>query len=393
MNPALASHEPMSAAAFDAVQHTLYGAIGHDDAWPEVVRTLAEAFSADVACWCSTDGPDPHSPSFYAAWNLPEALNRAYNDQWLAHNPWLPAGMARKLFVQGSIFRGTDVVPAPVLRKTAFYRDYMALYPVEHLLTAVVSDGSVPGLAPPMLFSLFRRPDRPDFDAKDVARLHLVYPHMLRAFDLHWTTRRVQEQVALLHGFLDALDFGVVMLDPAAQAVYANQAARALTAAPGMAPWLGGLPVRVQADEPLSALVHAAARGRGGSVALGEGLPALVALALPVHAPTASAPAHDAASDGDGLSRPGACMLLLARQGQAREGVADFVTRLFGLSAAEARVLPLLLQGERPARMADALGVKLSTVRTQLSAIFAKTGALRQQDLIRLLGSVPPVRL
>jgi DNA-binding CsgD family transcriptional regulator len=37
--------------------------------------------------------------------------------------------------------------------------------------------------------------------------------------------------------------------------------------------------------------------------------------------------------------------------------------------------------------------VKVSTVRSQLSAIFAKTGTVRQQDLIRLLGSVPPVRL
>jgi DNA-binding CsgD family transcriptional regulator len=73
--------------------------------------------------------------------------------------------------------------------------------------------------------------------------------------------------------------------------------------------------------------------------------------------------------------------------------VADFVTRLFGLSAAEARVLPLLLRGASPAQMAGALGVKVSTVRSQLSAIFAKTGTVRQQDLIRLLGSVPPVRL
>ena len=86
-------------------------------------------------------------------------------------------------------------------------------------------------------------------------------------------------------------------------------------------------------------------------------------------------------------------MLLLTRYGQLPASVLDFVKRTFGLSAAETRLLPLLLRGSVPAEMAVELGVKVSTVRSQLSAVFAKTGALRQQDLIRLLGSVPPVRL
>ena len=323
---------PMSVAAFDQFQHTLYGAVGDDDAWPGVVRILAQAFKADVACWCTTDGQSPQAQSFYAAWNLPEELERAYAEHWIQHNPWLHAGMARNVFVQGSIFRGTDLVPAPALRQTPFYREYMTLYPVEHMLSAVVSDGSVPGLAPPMVLNLFRHPAQPDFDAGDVARLHLVYPHMLRAFDLHWIARRQQEQVALLHRFLDALDFGVVMLDPAAQALYANPAARALAAAPALAPWLGGLPARVEAHDALAPLVHAAARGHGGGRVLGEDAQDVMALALPIGTQAGT--------------QPGACMLLLARQSHAPGGVPDFVARVFGLSAAEARVLPLLLRGE-----------------------------------------------
>ncbi|MFD1710361.1 helix-turn-helix transcriptional regulator [Ottowia sp. GY511] len=380
---------PLSLTEFDQFLHTLYGAVGHDEAWTEVVRALAAALRADVACWCTTDGEGPQAPSFYAAWNLPEELNRAYAERWLPDNPWLQAGLVRNAFMQGSILRGTDLVPAPVLRQTRFYREYMLRYPVEHMLTAVMSDGSVPGLAPPMLLNLFRHPQQPDFDAADVARLHLLYPHLLRAFDLHWLQRRRQEQVGLLHQFLDALDFGMVMLDPAAQALYANYAARALAATPSLAPWLGQLPVRVTAHDALARLVHAAARGRGGGLVLGDEQRRLMALALPID--------EHRRLTADGAPNPapppGACMLLLAQQGHAPTGVPDFVTRLFGLSAAEARVLPLLLRGQPPADIATELGVKLSTVRTQLSAIFAKTGAMRQQDLIRLLGSVPPVRL
>jgi len=376
----LNSPPALSLAAFDRVQHALYGAVGHDEAWPEVVRLIAEMFDASVACWCTTDGESAHEDSFYAAWNLPDELGRAYQDHWIQHNPWLHAGLAQGAFVQGCVLRGTDIVPAPALRQSRFYREYMALFPVEHMLTAVVSDGSVPGLAPPMILNLFRRPEQPDFDAGDVERLHLLFPHLLRAFDLHWSTRRLQEQVALLHRFLDTLDFGVAMLDPAARVLHANRSMRAMSADLQWSRWLGSLPVRVAMHEPLSQLVHACSRGQGGSMVLGGTASELMALALPIEARAEHA-------------QPGASMLLLARHAQAPSAVSDFVARVFGLSPAEARLLPPLLRGSAPAEMAGELGVKISTVRSQLSAVFAKTGATRQQDLIRLLGSVPPVRM
>ncbi|GAB2458269.1 hypothetical protein GCM10027082_05900 [Comamonas humi] len=337
-------------------------------------------FSASVACWCATDAQAPREHSFYAAWNLPETLNRAYQDHWVQHDPWLHAGMAQKAFVQGRVLRGTDMVPAPVLRQSRFYREYMALYPIEHLLTAVVSDGSVPGLAPPMILSLFRAPEQPDFGEHDVARLQLLFPHLLRAFDLHWTTRRLQEQVTLLHRFLDTLDFGVALLDPAGQVLYANHSVQAMAREPALARWLGCLPARVEIHDPLSRLVHASMRGQGGGTTLGEPTSELLALALPIEGKREDA-------------LPGGCILLLARHTQAPAAVSGFVMRIFGLSPAEARLLPPLLRGSTPAEIAVEVGVKISTVRSQLSSIFAKTGAARQQDLIRLLGNVPPVRM
>ena len=54
---------------------------------------------------------------------------------------------------------------------------------------------------------------------------------------------------------------------------------------------------------------------------------------------------------------------------------------LYGLTTAEAALLPLLLQGMTPREMADAHGVKLPTVRTQLASLFAKTGTRRQAEL------------
>jgi DNA-binding CsgD family transcriptional regulator len=38
------------------------------------------------------------------------------------------------------------------------------------------------------------------------------------------------------------------------------------------------------------------------------------------------------------------------------------------------------------------VGVKLTTLRTQLRSVLRKTGTERQQDLIRLLAQLPAVR-
>lgn len=369
----------MPLATFSRVQHALYGAVGHDDAWPDALRVLAEAFDASFSMLVAA-GQGQRDQSFFAAWNHSEEAARAYSDYWWQHDIWLEQGVARGLFVQGNVLRGSDLVPLPVFRQSRFYREYLAPLSAEYLLVCAVSDGSVPGLAPPSHLSLFRRPEQPNFDAGDIARMHLIFPHVVRAFDLHWITRRLQEQVTLLHRFLDALDFGVVMLDPAAQVLYANQAVRAMVAAPQLARWLGSLPARVAAHDPLGKLVHACARGHGGGMVLGSAASQLLALALPIEGKGARA-------------QPGACMLLLARYAQAPSAVSDFVMRIFGLSPAEARVLPPLLRGSAPAEIAAELGVKISTVRSQLSSIFAKTGATRQQDLLRLLGNVPRIHL
>lgn len=59
--------------------------------------------------------------------------------------------------------------------------------------------------------------------------------------------------------------------------------------------------------------------------------------------------------------------------------------QLFSLSPAEARLAQLLADGLSMDEAAVQLGVSRNTVRSQLQAVFAKTGTNRQGDLVRLL--------
>lgn len=59
--------------------------------------------------------------------------------------------------------------------------------------------------------------------------------------------------------------------------------------------------------------------------------------------------------------------------------------RVFGLTAAEARLAAALAGGATVAEAAEANNVSVATVRTQLAAIFSKTHTSRQAELLMLV--------
>ena len=70
----------------------------------------------------------------------------------------------------------------------------------------------------------------------------------------------------------------------------------------------------------------------------------------------------------------------------------DTIAGALGLTPAEARLCALLADGRSPREAASLLGVKLTTVRTQLRAVFQKTHTRSQADLMRYLASLPSAR-
>ena len=63
----------------------------------------------------------------------------------------------------------------------------------------------------------------------------------------------------------------------------------------------------------------------------------------------------------------------------------------FGLTPAEARLAAMIVNGSAPDECAQALHVKISTVRSQLNAIYGKTGATGQADLVRMILSAAAI--
>jgi DNA-binding CsgD family transcriptional regulator len=71
------------------------------------------------------------------------------------------------------------------------------------------------------------------------------------------------------------------------------------------------------------------------------------------------------------------------------EPAIDLLTRDLGISVREAEVAALLAIGYRLTDVATRLGISVHTVRSQVKAIFSKTGLQSQSDLVRRVLSGP----
>lgn len=81
--------------------------------------------------------------------------------------------------------------------------------------------------------------------------------------------------------------------------------------------------------------------------------------------------------------------LVIFGQASSERHDAAMLRRLFGLSNAEACLLKELLQGKRLDECAAARQITMGTARTQLKAIFLKTGASSQGQLIAIAKTLP----
>lgn len=179
---------------------------------------------------------------------------------------------------------------------------------------------------------------------------------------------------------LDQIDYGILLLDADGRVMHANAAARAAMDARH--------PLDLRADElvarrpedagPLRRALEAAGRrGLRTLLSLGAADQGVCAAVIPL-----SEPAPGAA---------GVTLVVIGRA-PATEGLsAQWYARDRGLTSAEFRVLSLLCTGTAPSEIARRQGVAMSTVRSQIGSLRAKTGSRNIGELVRRVMTLPPL--
>jgi DNA-binding CsgD family transcriptional regulator len=104
---------------------------------------------------------------------------------------------------------------------------------------------------------------------------------------------------------------------------------------------------------------------------------------------TASRLPSDVEASGEASTK---VLLLVTQPGYHRVATVRQLIQIFNLSPAEARLARAVAHGQELETFAAEQGVKMTTVRTQMAAVHAKTHVRRQTDLVRLILSVPCAR-
>jgi DNA-binding CsgD family transcriptional regulator/PAS domain-containing protein len=279
----------------------------------------------------------------------------------------------------------------PFIQRSEWYQDYarhhgVATNVLNHLLDA---DGIGAYL------SIRRGAGQPDYTTADLNTAgRAIVPHVQRALRIRTELLRQTRHETLTAFVWNQLHIPVLVLDEEARIVESNAQAQALMRrAPQLAIRHGRLSPQGMKPGQFDHLLKTACGRHGPAMAGGVTVEqaisgtarkadgaqysALQYLVLPLPAPEASL---------NPWARPLALVVLHeSGPGRRADSPPNLPRQLFGLTPAESKVALALCQGDTLAQTAQRLGISVHTARGYLKAIFAKTGATRQADLMRLL--------
>jgi DNA-binding CsgD family transcriptional regulator len=177
---------------------------------------------------------------------------------------------------------------------------------------------------------------------------------------------------------LEELDYGVLLLNQRGEVLHSNRAARQAMNQ-GHPLLLQGHLLRTRSPKdgkPLfDALAQAEGEGRRCLLRLGEGAEQANVVVVPLNRDVEQA----------------AVLLVLERRQLCGALATQWFALRYGLTPAETEVLKALSDGHEPASVAQQQGVAISTVRTQIQSIRAKSGAPSIRELLRQLAVLPPL--
>jgi DNA-binding CsgD family transcriptional regulator len=302
-------------------------------------------------------------------------------------NPFTPYIRAHR---RVTYYRFSDILGSPAkFRATEFYRRFAEPEGWDKGLSGLFWRGQ----EVKAMFSIYRAPTEPEFDARDIERLHYLRPHVETAVDrvaqLH--AERLHRRV--LEEFNRHIPIGLLLLDWEFAPVFSN-----VEAIKECAVWRLGAGVarglvsreRFALPEPIRAvcaamrdqIMQANAKDRprfahGLERVAHPMLPGRVAAVSAIHAEPGL------------LALPGFLVILEDRSAEVAGGparpTAERRRLLWSLTPSERELALLICEGASNAEVARRLKKSLLTVKKQATAIYAKLNVPGRARLIALL--------
>lgn len=225
----------------------------------------------------------------------------------------------------------------------------------------------------------------------DIAWIEALSPHLRRAVEIADLFEVERERTILFQRLIEALSNPVLVVARDMRVLYANAAAITILDGAEVVAQRSGRAAFVMphADKAIARAVDLGVRDEFQLGSAGIGVPlSLGARPAIVHVLPLARREPEARIVGGA-----AAALFFGVAGTKPPPAMDAVASLFGLTAAEKRVAALVAEGLSRKDIAAAQGLSDGTIKTQLAAIFDKTGVHDQRQLELLIRELsPPVK-
>jgi DNA-binding CsgD family transcriptional regulator len=274
-------------------------------------------------------------------------------------------------------------------KKSEFYRSSVEPFGLRDAI-------NVPFLRRPAtagVLTAVSRDSRDLFSKEDANLMVELSPHIRRAVAISDLVDQNKHMMSLYQRVLDQISTAIFVIGQGQQVKFANAAAENLLSSGKLLKKAGGALVASRDGATTLAIEDALLRAAQGDESLG-----IKGIGIPLTSTTGERAAAYvlpiAGKDLRGAMGNGFCAVFVAQRGEQLPMTIEVLRTVFDLSQAEARVAALIAKGDTAEMIAEALGVSLNTVRTQISKALAKTGTQSQVALVaRIHELVPPVAL
>lgn len=359
--------------SLDAVTDKIYDMVLAPEGAVSTVAAICDVLEADAGSLIQL-GPDGRLLQMHV-FNHDPAAQRDYSAYYHRLDPGLEwIGRARV----GDLGMDEDAFDGRVPGQREYVHDFCYRHGIRWVLGVKVGEDA-DGVT---VLGLQRRFGRPAFRTDDAAIRLQVTAHLQRAIRIASSMGSLRRQNAVLSDALHAFGSAAIVVDARGKVRYANRAAqRFMAAGNAFRLRMGHLAWSDPAsDRKLAGAVRAACQNPARATAL-----RLPQSGGDLHARVV--PVKDSLSTGFGWDEPLALVVLA--DPEARHPSADLLRQLFGLTAAEARLVSALARGDSLEQIAAGTGVSKNTLRTQLASAFGKTGTASQAQLVSLARTLP----
>lgn len=385
----------MQEQAFSRLLAEIYDAALDPAGWAGISAVVGRSFEAGSCAIQARSDELGTTEIVSATANLtPEAIF-TYSQHFHKSDDWYAGALSKPL---GLVWQDYELADPRRFENGEFYSDWCRKYGQFYIMGSVFPLDVVGGLRPLSglkefgAIGIHRDRDEASFTPEAKRTLQLVLPHLQRALQMRSRLGQLTRERNSALAALEGLSLGVLLLGPGCEILFANTVAegvirvgdaitahhrRLWTCDPGKLKGLETM-VRGAARTSVSAGFQA-----GGVLSLprpnGRALSLLI---CPMPTRGLSGPI-----------RPMALAFLGCGNPTAGTSPGTVLARIYGLTAAETRLVDAILAGDRLTEYAETANISINTAKTLMKRVFAKTGHSRQTELIREAFGDPVVRL